>query len=156
MTGAPASVSPMQESGPTVDSDALYALADEAREHAYAPYSGFSVGAALITEDGTIFKGTNVENASLGLSMCAERVAAFQAVAAGHRRFAALAVAAGSSDAPPCGACRQVLTEFGREDLSITFTVSGEIVTRTLAELQPFPFRLREQPQEPGPSSVPE
>ena len=82
------------------------------RTNAYAPYSNFLVGAALVTEDGTVFTGTNVENASYGLTICAERVAACTAAAAGHRKITAVAVAT-SGGASPCGACRQFLSEFG-------------------------------------------
>ena len=82
------------------------------RQQAYAPYSKFLVGAAVLTEDGTTFTGTNVENASYGLTICAERVAASAAVAAGHRMITAVAVATEGA-ASPCGACRQFLAEFG-------------------------------------------
>lgn len=82
------------------------------RQQAYAPYSKFLVGAALQTEDGTVYSGTNVENASYGLTICAERVAASYAVASGHRKILAVAVATDGA-ASPCGACRQFLSEFG-------------------------------------------
>jgi cytidine deaminase len=93
----------------------LLARAREARSHAYAPYSRFPVGAALLAEDGRIFTGCNVENASFGLTNCAERVAVGKAVSEGVRRFRAVAVVGPVDDAPcaPCGSCRQVLLEFG-------------------------------------------
>ncbi len=89
----------------------LIAAAVEARNRAYAPYSNFPVGAALLTKDGRIVTGCNVENSSFGLTTCAERVAVCNAVAAGCKDFAALAIAT-SGGSPPCGACRQVLAEF--------------------------------------------
>jgi cytidine deaminase len=91
---------------------ALIDAAVAVRKNAYAPYSEFLVGAALYTEDGTMFTGTNVENASYGVTICAERVAAGTAVAAGHRMITAIAVAT-AGGASPCGACRQFLSEFG-------------------------------------------
>lgn len=94
------------------DIDKLIAAAWKARENAYCPYSGFAVGAAVLTETGTIYSGCNVENASYGLTICAERVSLFQAVAHGERRFSAIAVVTDTeSPTPPCGACRQVIHE---------------------------------------------
>ncbi|MBO5150125.1 MAG: cytidine deaminase, partial [Anaerotignum sp.] len=91
----------------------LVALAKEAMEHAYVPYSHFKVGAALLAKDGRVFKGCNIENASYGATNCAERTAIFKAVSEGCREFDAIAIVASSGDlVPPCGICRQVLFEF--------------------------------------------
>jgi cytidine deaminase len=119
----------------------LVRAAHEASERAYAPYSKFSVGAALLCESGAIFTGCNVENASYGLTICAERAAVFSAVAGGERRFHALAVYAESDDpAPPCGACRQVLSEFA-DDMPIYLAGrNGKWQEVGLRELQPMPF----------------
>ncbi len=96
-----------------VGAAALVTAARRTRRQAYAPYSRYPVGAAVLAADGTVFVGANIENASYGLSMCAERVAIFTAAAAGHRRVQAVAVATGSPEpASPCGACRQVMAEF--------------------------------------------
>jgi len=95
-----------------MDDTRLVAAAVEARGRAYAPYSGFAVGAALLSKGGRVFTGCNVENASYGLTMCAERVALFRAAAEGGREFVAIAVACGDSPCSPCGACRQALYEF--------------------------------------------
>jgi cytidine deaminase len=121
-------------------------LLDEAcksRDKAYANYSKFKVGAAVRTTAGQIFTGCNIENASYGLSMCAERVAIFTAVAAGATSIAAIAVC---TDAPepstPCGACRQVLFEFGSGAEVIVGNLSGTAVVSTLSELFPRPFKL--------------
>ena len=127
----------------------LHAIADAARDNAHAPYSGFSVGAALVTDSGEVVTGVNIENASFGLSICAERVAVFRAVAAGHRRIAAVAVAGPAADVSPCGACRQVLAEFGDDDVPVTFPLGGELVTRPLGELLPAAFRLAPGPSRP-------
>ena len=124
----------------------LHARAEAARENAYAPYSRFQVGAALVTESEDVFTGVNVENASLGLSICAERVAVFQAIAAGHGRITAIAVAGPSPDVSPCGACRQVLAEFGDDELMVSFPRDGELVTRRLGDLLPEAFRLAPEP----------
>lgn len=123
-------------------------LAGEALDvmpRAHAPYSRFPVGAALRGRSGRTYLGVNVENASLGLSVCAERIAVFTAVTAGEREFEAIAIATSeASPTPPCGACRQVLLEFAGDDLTILHVNSGapELVVRhTLGELMPFPFR---------------
>ena len=120
--------------------DELRAAAFAAMEHAYAPYSQFRVGAAVLTEDGAVVPGCNIENASYPLGFCAEQAAVANAVARGSRRFLALAIATDATEpTPPCGACRQFLAEFG--DLSITSHTSGGQSARwTLSELIPHPF----------------
>jgi cytidine deaminase len=119
----------------------LVAAARRARANAYAPYSRFAVGAALLTEDGTVFTGANVENASLGLTICAERSAVVAAVAAGRRRFRALALVAGRGEpASPCGACRQVLHEFAPGLPIRMVAADGRVRDTTLRELLPLGF----------------
>ena len=121
----------------------LLAAAREAAGRAYAPYSGFPVGAAVLTADGTVITGCNVENASYGLTVCAERVAVFAAAAAGHRELRAVAVVAPRAlGATPCGACRQVLNEFApREgDLAVVLEGSDGPDLTTLAALLPRSF----------------
>jgi cytidine deaminase len=123
----------------------LMAEAERARENAYAPYSRFRVGAALLTRDGEIVHGCNVENASLGLTICAERNAIWKAVSAGTREFVAIAVTADrAADASPCGACRQVLHEFA-PDAVVLWRENGRIVRRPLARLLERPFRLAQR-----------
>jgi cytidine deaminase len=120
----------------------LYARAQSAIVNAYAPYSQFAVGAALLPEGGVdAIVGVNVENASFGVTMCAERTALFAAVAAGHRRFETVAVHADADSAPPCGACRQALSEFAPK-LTVVFRRRGEVVAATLDELLPEQFEL--------------
>ncbi len=120
----------------------LLKQAAAARRNAYAPYSNFLVGAALLADDGSISTGCNVENASFGLTICAERNALFRAVAEGKRGFSAIAVVAGSeSPATPCGACRQVLAEFARDMIVILGNPQGEETGQaTLEELLPRRF----------------
>jgi cytidine deaminase len=121
--------------------DELYRNALAAAGAAYAPYSKFRVGAALLAEDGAVFLGCNVENRSYGLTVCAERVAVFKGVSEGRRRFTALAIAAPDSSYPvgPCGACRQVLSEFMPSDAPVRFGgSSGEKVDTTIGVLYPY------------------
>ena len=120
--------------------DALVTAATAARENAHAPYSRFAVGAAVLTDDGRVFTGCNVENVSYGLTVCAERVAVFSAVAAGAKRIAAIAVVTGSRGSA-CGACRQVLAEFADPDMPLHIaSPDGERRDRLLGDLLPESF----------------
>jgi cytidine deaminase len=118
----------------------LHGVAQKARDQAYAPYSGFAVGAALLSSDGSQFVGVNVENVSYSVTMCAERVALGAAVAAGCRHFDAVAIAAAGPAASPCGACRQALAEFS-PDLQVVFPLDGSLEVMSIAELLPASFR---------------
>ena len=124
------------------DLDGLRAAARAARTGAYVPYSKFTVGAALETADGRRFTGANVENASYGLTICAERTAVFAAVLAGAKDIVAIAVTGPDGvTTPPCGACRQVLAEFGTPDVPLTFACAdGGWTDTTLGELLPLSF----------------
>lgn len=128
------------------DWQALTEAAWKAREAAYAPFSGFRVGAALWMPSGEIFAGCNVENRSFGITICAERTAAVSAVAAGHRRFVAAVVVADSKTPPrPCGLCLDTLAEFADADLPVRLSnLSGEVADFRLGELLPHPFSADE------------
>jgi cytidine deaminase len=127
---------------PTPSEFELYARAQAAITNAYAPYSHFPVSAALQPADGAEpVIGVNVENASYGVTMCAERSALFAAVAMGHRRFETLAVHAEANTCPPCGACRQALAEFAPE-ITVVYRRGGDVVAAGLDELLPERFEL--------------
>jgi len=118
--------------------ETLIQAAREARSHAYAPYSKFAVGAALMSEDGAIFTGCNVENISFGLTVCAERACISKAIEGGKRTFSAIAVVSDSKEpVVPCGACRQVLAEFSPELRVISCTTDGEVAEFALDKLLP-------------------
>ncbi|HXE10646.1 MAG TPA: cytidine deaminase [Bryobacteraceae bacterium] len=121
--------------------DPLLDAAFSARERAYAPFSGFRVGAAIEDEEGRIFTGCNIESASYGLTLCAERVAAFKAVSEGSRTFKRIAIVADSDTlTPPCGACRQILWEFCGNVQIILTNLNGRREDIQLADLYPRPF----------------
>ena len=125
-------------------SDALVAAARTARLNAHADYSGFKVGAALETEDGTIVTGCNIENATYGLTLCAERVAMFKAISEGHRSFRRVAIVADTDNpTPPCGACRQILWEFGGDLEVILANLQRETGRFGMSTLLPVPFDAR-------------
>ena len=133
--------------------ETLVELAREALLHAYAPYSGYQVGAALLCEDGAVYQGCNIENASFTPTICAERNAMFKAVYDGHRDFAAIAVCGGKDGVitgafPPCGVCRQVMREFCRDDFRILMVDADGWQTHTLGEILPFSFSAGEHMQE--------
>jgi len=119
----------------------LIEQARRAMANAHAPYSGYRVGAALLCDDGTVITGCNVENASYGLTNCAERTAVFSAVASGRVTFEAIAIAASGDPAPfPCGACRQVLAEFCAAEFPVHIATPDGHKTLTLGELLPHTF----------------
>ena len=122
----------------------LLNMAESARAFAHAPYSHYTVGAALLCEDGTVYTGCNIENASFGATNCAERTALFKAVSEGHRDFVRIAICGGKAGTrepcPPCGVCRQVLSEFCGPDFTILLTDK----TTTLGDLLPLAFTLED------------
>ena len=125
----------------------LCQLAIEAMGHSYSPYSGYKVGAALLCEDGSVYQGCNIENASYTPTICAERTAIFKAVFDGHRDFAAIAICGGKDGIieglfPPCGVCRQVMREFCRDDFLVYLVKPQGYEVRTLAQLLPDSFSL--------------
>ncbi|MDD4145783.1 MAG: cytidine deaminase [Clostridia bacterium] len=129
--------------------DELIAAAKRVRANAYAPYSHFQVGAALLGSDGRIYTGCNVENASYGLSVCAERTAVFQAVSQGLTSFQALALVADSEEpVSPCGACRQILAEFSPEMPVLMVNLKGKIVRSTVEKLLPSSFTFKKCEEE--------
>lgn len=124
-----------------MESNELVFLAQKAKENAYAPYSGFRVGAALLDPSGKVHTGCNVENASFGATNCAERTAIFKAVSDGVRRFEAIAIASDSKDLIfPCGICRQVIAEFGIQRIVISRD-DGTFTEYSLEELLPYAFK---------------
>lgn len=126
------------------DHHALVEAARRAREHAVATFSGFKVGAAIETSDGTIVTGCNVENATYGLTVCAERVAMFKALSEGHRAFRRVAVVADTVEpTPPCGACRQILWEFGGDIEVVLANLTEGKGIHQLKDLLPLPFDRR-------------
>ena len=123
----------------------LISLAVEAMGNAYAPYSGFQVGAALLCSDGTVYTGCNIENAAYSPTNCAERTAVFKAVSEGHRDFTAIAICGGKNGeitnlCTPCGVCRQVLREFCKDDFPVYLAHGGGYKTLTLSDLLPYSF----------------
>ena len=125
----------------------LCELAKEAMQRAYAPYSGFKVGAALLCKDGTVYQGCNIENAAYGPTNCGERTAFFKAIYDGQREFEAIAVCGGKDGVitgsfPPCGVCRQVMREFCEEDFKVYMITPDGYESRTLADLLPDSFSL--------------
>ena len=127
----------------------LCKLAVEAMAHAYVPYSGYKVGAALLCADGTVYQGCNIENAAYSPTNCAERTAIFKAVYDGHRDFAAIAVCGGKDGIitgafPPCGVCRQVMREFCNDDFLIYLVNDKGYETMTLQQLLPYGFSAGE------------
>ena len=131
----------MSDSDPIAN---LITTARRARRHAHADFSHFKVGAALETADGTIISGCNVENATYGLTICAERVAMFKALSEGHRQFRRVVVVANTqAPTPPCGACRQILWEFGGDLEVILANLKRETGRHRLSDLLPLPFDAR-------------
>lgn len=125
-----------------MDDQHLISEASQALEHAHAPYSGIRVGASVVTASGEVYSACNVENASYGLTICAERAAIFAAVAGGHTEIARLAVVSEGMERPiPCGACLQVMSEFGIGKVTVG-TLGGGFETYSLSELLPRPFKL--------------
>lgn len=125
-----------------IDMNTLLEESKIAREKAYVPYSKFKVGAALLTADGSVYHGCNIENASYGMTNCAERTAFFKAVSEGVKDFAALAIVADTDHpCPPCGACRQVMVEFCKPEMPVYLTnLKGDVELTTVGDLLPGAF----------------
>ena len=134
----------MVSEGKTIDSNRLLEAARIVRERAYAPYSNYYVGAAVLTGSGKIYTGCNIENASFGATICAERVAVASAIAAGERELKALAVVTdGPNPGPPCGICRQFLVEFAGDLPIFLGNLQGQIVSGNLSDYLPQSFQGR-------------
>lgn len=128
----------------TIDEGKLVEAARRARDISVAPFSNFKVGAAVETEDGKIYTGCNIESASYGLTVCAERVAIWKALSEGERKFKALAVVTGTDQpTPPCGTCRQIIWEFCKDTTVIIANVKGDAQTVRMSELLPRAFDAR-------------
>ncbi|GAG70347.1 unnamed protein product [marine sediment metagenome] len=131
-----------------MDNRELVEIAKKTGENAYAPYSNFKVGAALLTKSGNVYKGCNVENSSYGLTICAERVAISNAVSNGEKEFIKMAIVGGFTEKQneslltPCGACMQIMSEFNPDLELILLNTVGKIITINLKELFPKPFKL--------------
>ncbi|MBU0472665.1 MAG: cytidine deaminase [Bacteroidetes bacterium] len=125
-----------------MNNNELINLATAAKEKSYSPYSSFRVGAALLTKDGKVYQGANIENAAYGVTMCAERIAVFTAKLEGETEFSAIAITSDSKDyIPPCGSCRQVLLELCGEEIDVLITNGiGEVKIFKLKDLLPFSF----------------
>ena len=125
-----------------MDYKKLSKIAIDARENAYVPYSKFKVGAAVLTEDGSIYTGCNIENASYGATNCAERTAIFKAVSEGHKKIKAIAIVGDmSTNTYPCGICRQVIVEFATEDIQIILVKNEEeYIVKSMEEILPGAF----------------
>ena len=125
---------------------ALLKMAEEARGASYSPYSSITVGAALLTKSGKVYRGANIENASYTPTICAERTAIFKAVSEGERDFLAIAIAGGEAgepskaDFPPCGVCRQVMAEFCSGDFLVIWGNAENMTVKKLSEIMPFAF----------------
>ncbi|MGP4067851.1 cytidine deaminase [Halobacillus sp. B29] len=133
-----------------MNQEQLIQHAKDTREKAYTPYSKFPVGAALLTADGTLYTGCNIENAAYPVACCAERVAIFKAISEGHVKFQELAVVADTKrPVPPCGSCRQVMSEFFDSNVKIhASNLLGECRTVSMDELLPFSFSSADLPEE--------
>jgi cytidine deaminase len=131
-----------QDAQAVMSDEELVEVAKEARQAAHAPYSNFQVGAALLTSDGRVFKGCNIENSVYSLTMCAERVAVFKAVSEGARGFVKIAIVADSEKiTPPCGCCRQMVWEFGNDQTRIILSnLDGDVRKFEIKELFPLAF----------------
>jgi len=132
----------VQTTAPTEDERRLFDRALQARPASYSPYSGFRVGAAVEADDGRVYAGANMSNASYPVSACAEQAAVSAAISAGARRIARAAVVGDSDSVPPCGKCRQLLAEFALPGTTVTYRWRGDLVTARLADLLPHSFEL--------------